>query len=75
MSDKCPSCGVLDDNHMKNCYFTIRAQRDALLKVKESQWEHRCSDGIGGCTAISSSALAAYAEAEKSGFKKDSPNA
>lgn len=31
----------------------------ALCAVIESQWEHRCSDDVGGCTAVSASALAA----------------
>lgn len=33
--------------------------------VVKSQWQHRCSDKIGGCTAVSDSKLEALAEALK----------
>ncbi len=32
---------------------------DAVLKTR---WEHRCKDGVGGCTAVSASALEKYEE-------------
>ena len=35
---------------------------DAADAVVSSQWEHRCSDRVGGCTAVSAAALAAYRE-------------
>lgn len=31
----------------------VRAGED----LARSSWEHRCSDGVGGCTAVSASAL------------------
>lgn len=36
---------------------------DAAISLIESSWEHRCSDQVGGCTAVSSSALEALEEA------------
>ena len=30
---------------------------DLAKKVVQSQWEHRCIDKVGGCTAVSASAL------------------
>jgi len=34
---------------------------EAAQKVVKAQWQHRCPDKVGGCTAVSESALAALA--------------
>lgn len=54
-------------NHEPVARFITRVQLDKLAKAEElrklvlavlrSQWQHRCSDNIGGCTAVSDSRL------------------
>ncbi len=35
----------------------VRTLTAAAAQVVESQWQHRCPDGVGGCAAVSYSAL------------------
>lgn len=61
----------------------VYAQRDALLRVKEAadQWRKEFENPVPDVVMRRATRgklsleLAAYAEAEKSGFRKDSPNA